>query len=217
MSGTTPLSKNLNISYGGTLNPFDYDTTGLSRNQTLQDNSRLYWAKHHKIGRLTAGNLNFGYTFSGPKAKSGTDAKPGTQSSDKDAKKPEPRKKKEDFDYFKIPWSFTFNYTLNYSKSPLKAAQVIQNLTFNGNFNLTPKWKVTFSSAYDITHKQFSYTSTRFTINRDLHCMVMSLDVSPFGNYRYYSFRIAVLSQFLSDLKYEEHKNYYDYGGYNGY
>lgn len=213
MSGTTPLplAKNVNITYNGTLNEFDYDSTGRQLNQ-------FYWTKHKKIGWLSNGSLGFGYTFTGGKKQSGTDDKQGTQQADKGNKKAEPKKKKGDFDYFKIPWSFQFNYTLNYSKqTPYKKSQVTQNLGFSGNFNITSKWKVDFSSAYDFQRKQISYTATQFSINRDLHCMVMSLNVAPFGASRYYYFKIAVLSQFLSDLKYDQRKYYYDYPNYSGF
>ncbi len=212
MSGSSPIFKNFNVTYNGNIDPYDVGVLG-------QDTTVYYWKTHHKIGRLTSAGISFGYTFTGgnPKQtdnKNTTGAGAQTQQ-DKDKEAAKNKKNKVDFDYFKIPWSLTFAYNLNYSKFA-STAQTIQSLTVNGNFSLTPKWKFNFNSGYDFKVKKIVPT-TSFSIQRDLHCWVMSLNVAPIGPYRYYFFKIAVLSSFLNDLKYEQHKNFYDYQGYNNY
>ena len=113
----------------------------------------------------------------------------------------------EEYDYFDIPWSLSFSYSLTYSK-PGHVSKLSQSLSFNGDFSLTPKWKVGFSSGYDFDSKQFTYT--RFSLSRDLHCWAASLNLIPFGPRQSYTFNIAVKSAILQDLKYNKTKSWYD-------
>lgn len=113
----------------------------------------------------------------------------------------------EEYDYFDIPWSLHFDYSLTYSK-PGRVGKLSQSLSFSGDFSLTPKWKVGFSSGYDFDSKQF--THTRFSLSRDLHCWAASLNLIPFGPRQSYTFNIAVKSAILQDLKYNKTKSWYD-------
>ncbi len=113
----------------------------------------------------------------------------------------------EEYDYFDIPWSLHFDYSLTYSK-PGRVGKLSQSLSFSGDFSLTPKWKVGFSSGYDFDSKQF--THTRFSLSRDLHCWAASLNLIPFGQLQSYTFNIAVKSAILQDLKYNKSKSWYD-------
>jgi hypothetical protein len=204
--GNTPLFKGLNINYNGSIDPYVMKTNG-------QDSTVYYWQKYKRIGRLTNAGLSFGYTFQSGGGKSKTndgktnpDGKQQTDNTKKEEEKP--KGPQEDFAYFKIPWSFTFNYNLNYSK-PGYQKSIVQNLTFSGNINLTSKWSINFNSGYDFDKKDFVYTS--FSITRNLHCFQMSINFVPFGPYKFYNFRIFALSPFLTDLKYEQRKDYREY------
>lgn len=203
--GNTPLFKGLNINYNGSIDPYVMRANG-------QDSTVYYWQKYKRVGRLTNAGLSFGYTFQSGGSKSKTDDgknNPNGKQQTSDTKKEEPKKGPQaDFTYFKIPWSFSFNYNLNYSK-PNRQKSVVQNLTFSGNVNLTSKWAINFNSGYDFDKKDFVYTS--FSITRNLHCFQMSINFVPFGPYKFYNFRIFALSQFLSDLKYEQRKDYREY------
>ena len=112
-----------------------------------------------------------------------------------------------DYDYFKIPWSISFSYSLTYTK-PGHASKLSQSLSFNGDFSLTPKWKIGFSSGYDFDSTQFTYTT--FSLSRDLHCWAASLRLVPFGARQSYTFNIAVKSAILQDLKYNKTHSWYD-------
>jgi hypothetical protein len=81
-------------------------------------------------------------------------------------------------------------------------------LNFNGDFNLTPKWKIQFTSGYDFRAKDLSYTS--FAIYRDLHCWDLNATWVPFGLYGgNYSVTIRVKASVLQDLKLSKRKGYY--------
>lgn len=73
---------------------------------------------------------------------------------------------------------------------------------FSGDLELTPKWKVGFSSGYDLKENGFTYTQLRF--NRDLDSWRMSFNWVPFGPRATYNFYIGIKSSILSDLKYDQ-------------
>ncbi len=129
----------------------------------------------------------------------------------KKGKKDEKQKeaeKKEDYAYFDVPWNLSISYSFGYSK-PLFDGTITQNMSFNGGLTLTPKWSLSFQSAYDFDAKQISYATA--TITRDLHCWEMSFNFSPFGTTKYFFFKINVKSGMLQDLKWEKRKSQYDY------
>jgi lipopolysaccharide assembly outer membrane protein LptD (OstA) len=106
---------------------------------------------------------------------------------------------------FKIPWSVRLSYSLNYRRIGFKEGKVTQSLRFSGDLSLTPKWKTTFNSGYDIEKKRFS--ETRLGITRDLHCWEMRLDWVPYGRYQSYNFTIRAKSSLLQDLKISRRRN----------
>lgn len=108
---------------------------------------------------------------------------------------------------FDIPWSFNLDYGWTYSK-PTNRKTITQNVGINGQFSLTPKWKLSFSSGYDFTEREV--TGTSFTITRDLHCWQMSFNAIPFGTRQSYNFMINVESSILQDLKYEKKQAWQD-------
>ena len=69
---------------------------------------------------------------------------------------------------FNVPWSLSFNYTVNYRRLGYAESQVTQSIRFNGDVSLSAKWKVTFNSGYDFVQKEL--TQTRLGLFRDLHC-----------------------------------------------
>lgn len=112
---------------------------------------------------------------------------------------------------FNIPWNVVFSFQFNYSK-PLGVATTTSTATISGDFNVTPKWKVTYNSGYDFQRKEISLT--QFSIYRDLHCWDMAFSWVPFGLYRSYSVDIKVRSSILQDLKLSKRRNYYENSGF---
>lgn len=102
-----------------------------------------------------------------------------------------------------IPWSINLAYGLSYTDNGYSTSQIGANsLMFNGNIELSPKWKVRYSSGYDFKNKGFSFTRLGFT--RDLDSWNFNFDWSPFGDNKSYYFRIGVNSSMLSDLKWDK-------------
>ena len=124
-----------------------------------------------------------------------------------------------DYIDFNIPWSLNVSYALTASKlyRPTSIGKDTVRFTENsirlsGDFNLTPKWKVTFSSGYDVANKALTITS--IDIYRDLHCWEMRLGTIPFGPNKSYNFTLNVKASVLQDLRLLRRRDYRDAVGY---
>ncbi|SKB34511.1 putative LPS assembly protein LptD [Daejeonella lutea] len=108
---------------------------------------------------------------------------------------------------FNVPWNISASYSFNYSKNDLKAV-VTNTLNFYGDFNVTPKWKVQYTSGYDFQRNDLSLTT--FSIYRDLHCWDLSFRWSPIGPYKFYSMDLRVKASILQDLKLSKRRDFYN-------
>ncbi|CAL2085296.1 LPS assembly outer membrane protein LptD (Organic solvent tolerance protein OstA) [Tenacibaculum sp. 190524A02b] len=105
----------------------------------------------------------------------------------------------------KIPWSLNLVYALNYANTGIGNAGIGSNsLMFSGNIELSPKWKVGFSSGYDIKNNAFTFT--RLNFSRDLDSWRFNFNWTPFGINSSYYFFIGVKSSVMSDLKWDKNK-----------
>lgn len=115
---------------------------------------------------------------------------------------------------FNIPWNLGVSYSLNVNKeyNPVSHKDTVKltnhNISLNGDFNLTPRWKVVASTNYNLVEKKLQMTQIR--IIRDMHCWEMELSVVPFGQNRFYNFTLHVKAQELQDLKLMRRRDYRD-------
>ena len=75
---------------------------------------------------------------------------------------------------------------------------------FSGNVELSPKWKMGYSSGYYV--KGGAFTFSRFNFTRDLDSWQFNFNWVPFGTNSSYTFFIGVKSSILSDLKWDKNK-----------
>jgi lipopolysaccharide assembly outer membrane protein LptD (OstA) len=108
---------------------------------------------------------------------------------------------------FNVPWNISASYSFNYSRNGLKSV-VSNTLNFYGDFNVTPKWKVQYTSGYDFQRNDLSLTT--FSIYRDLHCWDLSFRWSPIGAYKFYSVDLRVKASILQDLKLSKRRDSYN-------
>jgi len=101
-----------------------------------------------------------------------------------------------------IPWTLRLAYSMNYNNSVRQEEITSHSIMFTGDIELTPKWKVGFSSGFDLKDRGFTYTQLRF--NRDLDSWRMSFNWVPFGPRATYNFYIGIKSGMLSDVKYDQ-------------
>ena len=204
ISGRSSVIKGLTIQYQSTWNLYTRDSLGASTNTTE-------WKANHRLVRLdnTTWDAGFSYSLTSDKVK-------GKKTTDKGT--PEERKDIVDYyDYyvdFDIPWSFSFNYNFHYGKpwnntSKKRVEQLTQTLNFNGQLNITPKWKITLSTGWDFVHSELSYTS--IDVYRDLHCWEMRFGWIPKGGQQSWNFSINVKASILQDLKLNKKKDFRDY------
>ncbi|PKH53040.1 hypothetical protein CXF68_11985 [Tenacibaculum sp. Bg11-29] len=104
----------------------------------------------------------------------------------------------------KIPWKLNLAYAMNYTNDGLASNVATNSLMFSGDVELSPKWKVGFSSGYDIKDNAFTYT--RLSFSRDLDSWRLNFNWTPFGINSSYNFFIGVKSSVLSDLKWDKNK-----------
>lgn len=212
MTGNTRFFNNkLSLNFGGTFDPYDYTTTESGR--FVKINRSLYSGKGQLL-RMTDFHISLGTSFKGGQ---GNKKDEGQNNADEQGNDPTagtqlPPNYEGDIYYgdyvdFDIPWTFSADYTMRYSKRSTEPTTV-QSLRFRGDFSLTPKWKIGFNSGYDFTAKKMS--TTNISIYRDLHCWEMNATVVPFGRFRSYSFQINIKASVLHDLKYEKSDSWYD-------
>lgn len=196
LSARTKLFNTVTINVSGTIDPYKITAQGVRINKY-----------NGGVGRLTRLSATASFSLSADKGKN------------KEAKNEMLNGHYDDYMDFDVPWSFNFNYSFNlnrsYSKNnaegatkPLVKNTITQIVNVSGDVSLTEKWKVGFSSGYDI--KNHKITSTSFNISRNLHCWGMTFNCIPFGTHQSYNFQINVSSSILRDLKLTKRDSWYD-------
>tara|TARA_Y100000034_G_scaffold84474_1_gene101286 strand:+ start:168900 stop:171689 length:2790 start_codon:yes stop_codon:yes gene_type:complete len=105
----------------------------------------------------------------------------------------------------KMPWSLNLIYSASYRNNGITPGAVqVHTIGFSGNLELSPKWRVGYSSGYDIKGGAFSFTRLNFT--RDLDSWQFNFNWVPFGGNSSYNFFIGVKSSVLADLKWDKNK-----------
>jgi len=212
MSGRTSLFEGkVNINYSGGFNLYAINEKGVIYN-------RYEWNSSGKLARFTRGNIGIDFSLNSKKEGQGGTSTAGRVGGDAELPPgiaPDGSNFGEsigtqyglDYVDFSVPWNVRFSYNLSYSK-PTFQSSLVQTLSFSGSLNLTPKWKIGFSSGYDFKNRQLTTTSLNFY--RDLHCWEMRLTVIPIGYYKSFSFQINVKSSILQDLKFTKRDHYLD-------
>ncbi|MEZ4887859.1 MAG: putative LPS assembly protein LptD [Chitinophagales bacterium] len=200
-NGGTNLFNKLRLDFGGSWSAYDWDADGGSLKDFIWTTSN-----HKQFLRLNSFRLSLNTSLSSKEIQKLT-SKRGSS-----GEREEIQNNPNEFENFNIPWNFTVNYTVNLRKTrqdSIETNQVTQTLNFNGNLNLTEKWRLGFNSGYDFTNKALSRTT--LNVSRDLHCWSMSFFISPIGTYKNYNFTLAVNSAVLQDLKLTRRRNWRDF------
>ncbi len=204
LSGRSTIIKGLTIQYGSSWDMYARDSLGRRINTSE-------WKANHRLLRLdnTTWDIGLSYSLSSDKVKKKKTTEKGT-----------PQEQQDIIDYydyyvdFDIPWSFSINYNFHYAKSWVQSSQsrvgnITQTLGFNGQLNITPKWKISLTTGWDFVNNQLSYTS--IDVYRDLHCWEMRFGWIPKGAQQSWNFSINVKSSILQDLKLNKKKDFRDY------
>ncbi len=218
ISGRTTLFKQLYITFSLGFDPYCYNAQGVRINRTeLKENKRLL--------RLSSTDVTIGlnWTLNQEFFKGKNEKKEKKQQEQQPELFTEntlgmPTHRPD----FNTPWSLTINYSFAYTSrdnpyfymsynnlalydilmseaEKSHIGRIIQTINVSGEFNITKKWKIGFTTGYDITNRDISYTS--IDIYRDLHCWEMRFNFIPFGPRRGWSFTLNVKASVLQDLK----------------
>lgn len=204
MSGRTRLFKNLDISYASSWDPYIInDSTGININKSE-------WKVNHRLFRPAGTNWAFNLNWS---LRSKQKTKPIVSENASEEEIQMIQNNPDNYVDFDQPWSLNIQYQVQYIKSwdatkHMLDGKVIQTLGFNGDINITPKWKIGFRSGYDFEQKDLSYTS--IDIYRDLHCWELVFNWIPMGFRKSYNMTIRVKSSVLQDLKLTKKKDFRD-------
>jgi len=211
---TSFLNNRLSFSFGGVLNPYKTSIGDSIQNGQLT----RYWRPVNRFtfqdGRLpTLSSFNISASISlnptvfhpTPQAQPGMNtlqninpqqaAKLALINSDPNA-----------YVDFNMPYNITLNYQFTYSNNVINTSNT-NTVNITGDLNITPKWKVSYTTNFDLKARQLS-SATSFTIYRDLHCWNLAATWLPFGFYKSYNVTLRVNSAILQDLKLSKKTDY---------
>lgn len=219
-TGTNLFKEKMNINVAATLDPYAINNAGKRIDVYNIDNGG-------SLFRMTSANLTLNYSISsednkaGNKDKNGQTARNGGREDDlfgrasslndnkqslfddeDDELDDEKDKTKGGFFNAKLPWDLRLAYSLTYVNDNRQNKISGNSLMMSGNFDITPRWKMGFSTGYDFVQKGVSFTQLRF--ERDLLSWRMDFNWVPIGPNSYWGFFIGIKSSVLSDIKYDK-------------
>lgn len=98
---------------------------------------------------------------------------------------------------FSIPWSLSLDFSYGVTRTGTNSIRrAILNTSFD--LSLTPNWKLTGRTGYDLDRMEL--VTTNLSIARDWDCWQMAFNWIPFGNYQSWGFDLHVKSGHLKDL-----------------
>ncbi|PCJ86031.1 MAG: hypothetical protein COA57_06715 [Flavobacteriales bacterium] len=200
INGWTNLFKSVNLRFTSSHDLYAIDIKTRKKHEKLELEN---WDLNGRIARMTKATIAMSLNLKGGK-------KDGQQKTSKYGTATELEyinAHPEDFVDFNVPWSLNASYNLTYSQ-PVYEPKFVNTLRFNGDVKITDKWKVGFSSGYDIENREF--TITTLDIYRDLHCWELKFHVIPFGDRQSYRVDLQVKAQILQDLRLTRRREWYD-------
>lgn len=194
------LFDKVNVTGGAVIDPYKVDTFGRRVNE-------LYW-KEGKVGRFSSGQLAFSTSLQSKSKDKKTDEEkiPEDQTLTPDEQQRQldyVRQNPSEFVDFNIPWNLTFSYALNLNKTlapDLKTftTQINSSININGDFSLTPKWKIGGGTYFDFRTGKIQ-TVTMF-LTREMHCWQMAMNIQV-GQFKSFSVTLNPKSGILRDLR----------------
>ena len=204
----TTLFEKISLTANSLLDPYQTNERGFPINRYAWQGGKF------KLGRLTYGSVSMSTSFKS-KPKDEKKEQNRTEQMEKMMQDPNMQGQQQQlmdfmqqnpsqFVDFNIPWQLSFGYSLSFSnrlKPDYSGYQmdVTSNLNFSGSFNLTPKWNVSANGYYDISSTKLQ--TFQMSINREMHCWQLSINVTPVGLFRSFNFSISPKASMLQDLR----------------
>ncbi|HYF30069.1 MAG TPA: putative LPS assembly protein LptD [Chitinophagaceae bacterium] len=210
MSVRSTLFDKINITGQAIFDPYEVDTLGF----------RVDRLRGFGLGRLVSGGLAISTSFQSkpkePPKTTTTDDETGLlpmTMEEQQAQLAYVRQNPAEFADFNIPWSLNLSYSLNFTKQFKPdytgfETKVFSNISWNGDFNLTPRWKLGMNGFYDFTTSKIQ-TLTMY-LSREMHCWQLSINVTPVGVFRSFNITINPKSGILRDLRINRTRYFYN-------
>ena len=210
----TNLFQKVSITTSALLDPYKTDSHGFKQKEYAWQGNKGF-----SLGRITSGNIALSTQFKS-KPKDGKDDKdripkdPFMTTDEQMRQLQYTKGNPGEYTDFNIPWSLTLSYSLSFNKT-IKTdytgfqTNLNSGLNFNGDFSLTPRWKIGATGYYDVINKQLNQLSAFVT--REMHCWQLSISLSPIGIYRSFSIVISPKSGILRDLKINRSRTFSNY------
>ena len=188
VSGRSTLFKQLYLTFNFVFDPYVINEYGVRCNTTE-------WKANHRLFRLSSTDFSIALNWR-------IDQNTFKRKTDQNASVQSPARAH-------LPWSFTFNYTFTYGIADninyyrlldtiLYNRNMVHTLNVVGDFYVTKKWKLGFTTGYDFVQKDFSYTSV--DVYRDMHCWEMEFSWIPFGYRKGWRFQVNVKANVLKNV-----------------
>jgi hypothetical protein len=208
---SSALFEKINISATAAMDPYQLDNRGRRINQYTWSGGKF------SPGRITDGGVTINANFQSKNKDAAK--KPATPENnvpvtmeEQQAELDYIRSHPAEFADFKIPWSFNVSYSL-YFRRVLKEdysgfrTDITSGATLNGDFNLSPKWKLGMQTFYDVRNTKIQ--SLSLNISRDMHCWQMAISITPIGIYKTFSITLNPKSGILRDLRINRSRSFY--------
>lgn len=203
------LFNKINITGSTSIDPYAIDTLGRRVNDLL-------W-KRGKIGRISGASFAVSTSFSSKKK---DDKKDEDRISPDETLTPDEqlaqleyvRQNPAEFVDFNIPWNVSLSFSLSLYRSLTPDYKsynttINSNLSVNGDFSLTPKWKAGGNTYFDFRTAKIQ--SLTMFITREMHCWQMSINITPVGLYRSFNITLNPKSGILRDLRINRSRFFY--------
>jgi hypothetical protein len=202
------LFEKISINANAVLNPYQVDSRGFPVDKYA------WQADKFSLGRISNGSLSLSTNFkSKPKDPKKEEEKNDKMNellnnpvlgNDMQSQLDYMRRNPAQFVDFNIPWTIGLGLSVNFTER-LKPdysgfdKEFTSNVNFNGSFSLTPKWNFQLNGYYDIGSNDLQ--TLQMSINREMHCWQMSINVTPVGLYHYFNITISPKSGLLQNFK----------------
>jgi LPS-assembly protein len=212
------LFEKINITASGTLDPYKTDEFGDRVDEYVWSTTKRSPGKFSP-GKLTNGSLAISTSF---RSKPKDDKKEQEQQQLEEGLPPQTmdeqmaeldyaRANPAEFADFNIPWNVSVSYSLNYyrrlNRNYTYTSEINSTASINGDFNLTPRWKMGMNSFYDFKTSKIQML-TMF-ISREMHCWQLSINVTPVGIVRSFNITVSPKSTILRDLRINRTRSFY--------
>ena len=212
------LFEKINVTASGTLDPYQSDEFG-------DPIDKFAWeGGNFSLGRITNASLAISTNFR---------SKPKDETKEQERQQMEEElgpttldQQQAELDYiqqnpaefadFNIPWSLNISYSLNYitrlTPDYKWTSEINSTASVNGDFNLTPRWKMGMNTYYDFKRSEIQMLT--MYISREMHCWQLSINVTPVGRVRSFNITVSPKSGILRDLRINRTRSFYSNPGF---